>query len=169
MILGVQLYDSDTLFGVLGPVFIALVGYLGAIIGRGRWKDAAESSSALVKVRDQEIADLKEDKSECNTQIAALETSVAEKDAVINRELERVTALEHTIQEFGGPQIFQLLTEHSARVLENHQNLFKLMSEDNVKVVEALDRHEDAAEIRNERIINAFDQLGALLNGKEVT
>lgn len=176
MILGVTLVDTGTLFGVLGPFLLGFAALLGVLMGKARWKDAAESNEALARARAQAIAERDAELAECRVSIAGLETAVAEKDAVINRELARVEHLEEMQKVYGGPQVLEAVVkmtaeqsgryEHAmAQVGTLFERLFLKLDEIDHKAEKRLAVHERDAAERHRQTITAFEQLLAHLNG----
>lgn len=101
-----DVYEPTALFGSLGPFLIALAALIGGIVGRARWKDAAESSSHRANEAEKEVA--------------RLEATCLEKAHALELANERAAQLEGVITTVGGAKVFEALHQHEDQAAERH-------------------------------------------------
>lgn len=144
---------QDQWFGRLAPLWAILIGaagLAGTFFGARRWRENYEASEQGRKLADRQREEAEKD--------------AAEQRAFANERAMRVAALESIVQELGGTRVYELILQEQAHAAERHKLTMEKVGENFERIGQALDHHEERAEHRTERMIDAIDRLA---NGKE--
>lgn len=151
MLFAEQLYDPNAWFGQAAPLLVLLgiaSGLIGALVGRGRWKDAAESAEFRLAQSEKEQVLVVADREK---KIAALEAAAAEREKVIESLNGRIQELQGAIETVGGAKVMEAVqaqgelgTRRFEEAMKKHADLFSA-------TLQSIYQHEERAQERHER------------------
>ena len=129
----------------LVALLVALAGIAGTFFGAKRWRENYEAADA-----GRREADLRREEAEKE---AATQKAFADERAV------HAAALQSMVDELGGRRVYEVLVQEQAHASERHEQQMSLFADQFSRIGKALAHHEERAEVRTDKLIDAIDKL----------